>query len=189
MNRIDRLFAILLQMQANKRVHLSDLATHFEVSERTIFRDIAALSELGVPIVTYRGEGYALLDGFFLPPLILTEGEASALTLGGRMLAQQADGHLVNNVDTALTKLRAILPDRTLRTVEALSETIRFLMPEQRFNLDDWRLSQIRTALTEQRVLHITYHSYTRDEVTRRHIEPHELVYSSGIGTCVLIAA
>lgn len=168
-------------MQAKKRVHLHDLAAHFEVSERTIFRDIAALSELGVPIITYRGEGYALLEGFFLPPLILTEGEASALLLGARMLANQADGQLVQSADDALAKLRAILPDKTLNKVEALSETIRFLMPEQKFNLDDAQLTQLREAILDKRVVRLTYHSYTRKETTQRDVEPHELVYSNGI--------
>ena len=70
MNRIDRLFGILLQLQSKKRVHSKALAAAFEVSERTIFRDIAALSEMGVPITTEWGEGYALLEGFYLPPLI-----------------------------------------------------------------------------------------------------------------------
>lgn len=93
MNRIDRLFGILLQLQSKKRVHSKEMATAFEVSERTIFRDIAALIEMGVPIITEWGEGYELMEGFYLPPLIFTPDEASSLFLGARILSRQAAGN------------------------------------------------------------------------------------------------
>ena len=65
MNRIDRLFAILLRLQSKKQIRAQDLAKTFEVSRRTIYRDIAALSEMGVPIVSLPGEGYELMEGFY----------------------------------------------------------------------------------------------------------------------------
>ena len=178
MNRIDRLFGILLQLQSKKRVHSKELAAAFEVSERTIFRDIAALSELGVPITTEWGEGYSLLEGFYLPPLIFTPDEASSLFLGGRMLSRQAAGKLAEASHQALVKLEAVLPKEAKKQVEELSETIRFMLPERRFNLDDHRLIKLRQAIKYQQVIKITYHSYTRDEVTQRQVEPHELIYA-----------
>lgn len=180
MNRIDRLFGILLLLQSKRRVHSKDLATAFEVSERTIFRDIAALTELGVPITTEWGEGYSLLEGFYLPPLIFTPDEASALSLGARMLSRQAAGKLAEAGHLALAKLEAVLPHAARTLVEELSETIRFLLPEQRFNLDDPRLMTLRQAIRQQQVIDVTYHSYTRDEVTQRQIEPYELIYGGG---------
>ena len=72
MNRIDRLFAILLLIQRKRRVRAIDLAQAFEVSERTIYRDMAALSESGVPIVALPGAGYELVEGYYLPPLLFT---------------------------------------------------------------------------------------------------------------------
>ena len=68
MNRIDRLFAITLMLQAKGRLRAKDLAESFEVSERTIYRDIAALGESGVPVVSLPGEDYELMEGFYLPP-------------------------------------------------------------------------------------------------------------------------
>ena len=94
MNRIDRLFAITLLLQARGRLRAKDLAVWFEVSERTIYRDIAALSESGVPVVSLPGEGYELMEGFFLPPLLFTSVEASALLLGAQMLTSHATGRL-----------------------------------------------------------------------------------------------
>jgi len=77
MNRVDRLFGILLRLQRHRRVRAQDLARHFEVSERTIYRDIAALNELGVPIISLPNAGYELPAGFSLPPLFFTSGEAA----------------------------------------------------------------------------------------------------------------
>jgi predicted DNA-binding transcriptional regulator YafY len=94
MNRIDRLFGILLILQNQPRVRAQDLAERFEVSKRTIYRDITALSEMGVPIVSLPGEGYELMEGFYLPSLIFTDDEAIALFLGARLLIQQAAGAL-----------------------------------------------------------------------------------------------
>jgi len=178
MNRIDRLFGILLQLQSKKRVHSKTLAASFEVSERTIFRDIAALSEMGVPITTEWGEGYALLEGFYLPPLIFTPDEASSLFLGGRMLSRQATGKIAEASYQALAKLETVLPKAAKEQVDELSETIRFMLPERRFNLEDRRLVTLRQAIKHHRVIDITYHSYTRNEVTQRQVEPHELIYA-----------
>ncbi len=178
MNRIDRLFGILLQLQSKKRVHSKELAAAFEVSERTIFRDIAVLTEMGVPITTEWGEGYALMEGFYLPPLIFTPDEASSLFLGARMLSHQAAGKLSDASRQALAKLEAVLPKAAREQVEELSETIRFMLPERRFNLDDRRLVSLRQAIRHHRLIHIMYHSYTRDEVTHRQVEPYELIYA-----------
>ena len=64
MNRIDRLFAITVLLQTRRRVRAADLAAIFEVSERTIYRDMEALSESGIPIAATPGEGYELSEGF-----------------------------------------------------------------------------------------------------------------------------
>ncbi|MCI0352964.1 MAG: HTH domain-containing protein, partial [Acidobacteriales bacterium] len=140
MNRIDRLFAILLKLQSHSPITSHDLARSFEVSQRTIYRDIAALSEMGVPIVALPGEGYALMEGFYLPPLVFTPAEATALFLGARMLALQADGELPKDAEQALTKIANILPDKTHQHVEQLTRIIQFGLPQNRFNLDDPRL-------------------------------------------------
>src|SRR3712207_9474943 len=85
MNRMDRLFALVMLLQARKRLRADDLAAEFGVSRRTIYRDIYALNEAGVPIVSLPGEGYELMDGYFLPPLVFSPAEASALVLGAQI--------------------------------------------------------------------------------------------------------
>ncbi|HRQ37151.1 MAG TPA: HTH domain-containing protein [Chloroflexota bacterium] len=134
MNRIDRLFAILLLLQKKSRLRAQDLAAEFEVSKRTIYRDITALSEMGVPIVSLPGEGYELVEGFFLPPLLFTDKEATALFLGARLLLQQAASTQVGDAERALTKLAVALPEKTRQQVESLTKIIGFIVPQERFN-------------------------------------------------------
>jgi predicted DNA-binding transcriptional regulator YafY len=180
MNRIDRLFGILLMLQRKPKVRAQDLADSFEVTTRTIYRDIAALGEMGVPVVTLPGEGYTLVEGFYLPPLIFTPDEASALFLGGRMLALQASGKLTAAAESALTKIANILPDSTHQQAQRLAEIIRFFVPPDRFDLDDPKLARLQQAIFEKRVVHLRYHSYSHDEVTEREVEPHYLSYAEG---------
>lgn len=83
MNRTDRLLAILIELQRRQTVTAQSLAEKFETSIRTIYRDMDALNESGVPIYSMPGHGYSLMDGYFLPPIQLTPEEAVTLLLGG----------------------------------------------------------------------------------------------------------
>src|ERR1043165_4409114 len=91
MNRTDRLLAIVIELQAHGRRRAEDLAAVFEVGKLTIYRDIQALCEAGVPIVSTPGQGYTLLEGYFLPPLRFSIDEALLLLLGGDVMAQSFD--------------------------------------------------------------------------------------------------
>lgn len=82
MNRTDRLLAIILELQDRKHLRAEDLAAIFEVSKRTIYRDIQALCEAGVPVVAMTGQGYSLPEGYFLPPVSFSPDEALLLILG-----------------------------------------------------------------------------------------------------------
>ena len=81
MNRTDRLLAIVLELQANGATRAEDLARRFETSKRTIYRDIQALCEAGVPVVAVEG-GWRVDEGYFLPPVAFTVDEATLLLLG-----------------------------------------------------------------------------------------------------------
>jgi predicted DNA-binding transcriptional regulator YafY len=180
MNRIDRLFGILLLLQKRSLVRAEDLANVFTVTRRTIYRDMAALNDMGVPVVALPGEGYQLMEGFYLPPLSFTPAEASALILGARMLALQAAGQTTEDARQAVAKIMHILPRPTQEQVERLSEIIQFFVPRERFNLDDPGLVNLQRAILERHPIFIRYHSYSRDEITAREVEPHGLTYSAG---------
>jgi len=180
MNRIDRLFAILLALQKSKRIRSQDLADKFEVSKRTIYRDILALTESGVPVVSLPGEGYELMPGYYLPPINFTETEAVALMLGTELLKQQASGSVTIGAKQAIDKISAALPKNIRPKVEALTGIIGFMTVKDRFNLDDPRLMTLQKAIEEKRIVQIHYHGYERDKQTKRTIEPTRLYYAMG---------
>jgi predicted DNA-binding transcriptional regulator YafY len=180
MNRIDRLFAILLLIQRKRRVRAIDLAQAFEVSERTIYRDMAALSESGVPIVALPGAGYELVEGYYLPPLLFTPDEAATLFLGMQMLLAHMEGRMSADAERALAKVALVLPARLREHTERLASSIEFFLPQMRFDLDDPHLATSQQAIRDRRVVRLRYHSYSRDEITEREIEPHTLTYAGG---------
>ncbi|HAV78388.1 MAG TPA: hypothetical protein DCX53_13655 [Anaerolineae bacterium] len=181
MNRIDRLFAILLNLQHKRRLRAQDLAGQFEVSKRTIYRDMSALNQMGVPIAAMPGEGFELVEGYYIPPLMFTENEAVAMILGSRLLSQQAAGSLTQGAESALAKISVALPELVRARAKALTNIISFITPNLKFDLDDPQLIIIQRAIQEKRVIHIRYHGYQKDMITERDVEPHQLFYSDGI--------
>ncbi|MCL5999378.1 MAG: YafY family transcriptional regulator [Chloroflexi bacterium] len=181
MNRVDRLFAILLLLQRKRCVRAQDLALKFEVSERTIYRDMEALCESGVPILGTPGEGYELMPGYFLPPLLFSAAEANALFLGARMLLANTTGRVSADAEHALAKITLVLPSDMRAEVERLTEVIRILGPARKFDLYEPHLAMMQQAVRDHRVVHMRYHSLSRDETTQRDVEPHELFYLGGI--------
>lgn len=181
MNRIDRLFAILLVLQHKRRIRARDLAQQFEVSKRTIYRDMSALNQMGIPLAALPGEGFELVEGYYLPPLMFTENEAVALLLGSRLMMQQSAGSVSQNAESALSKITVALPDSIRGRSEELAGIIGFITPKAKFDLDDPQLLLIQRAIREKRVLYLRYRGYQKEEVTERDVEPHQLFYADGV--------
>lgn len=180
MNRIDRLFAILLTLQHKRRVRAQDLADQFEISKRTVYRDMSALNQMGVPIASLPGEGFELVEGYYVPPLMFTKNEAVALLLGTQFLTQQAAGTITQSAETALAKIKVVLPEQVRAKAESLTNIISFMTPRAKFNLDDPQLLLIQKAIQEKRVLHLRYQGYKQEEASERDVEPHQLFYVDG---------
>lgn len=174
MKRTDRLLAILLDLQARGELRAADLAERFEVSVRTIYRDLEGLSEGGVPLVATPGKGYRLLEGYFLPPLSLTGAEAGVLVLGVEFVRERVDPELSRAADEALRKLEAILPVEQRNRVDHWRREL--LFPRSR-HTDQALLGPIRTALEQRRVLRLLYHAYRRPEPESRDVEPISLYF------------
>lgn len=181
MNRVDRLMAIALRLQSRRVVRAEDLATHFEISVRTVYRDLAALGEAGIPIIGEAGVGYSLVKGYHLPPVMFTAEEASALSIGGKLVDHLTDASLRKQMESALLKVRSVLPrdrqdyldrlERSTAIVSRPSSTIPRLSSEA--------LTPIQRALAERRVLALDYQGGQRLELTKRQVEPLGLVYYS----------
>src|ERR1700726_885817 len=97
-------------MQGRRVTRAEDLADEFATSIRTVYRDIAALAEAGVPIVGEAGVGYSIVRGYHLPPVHFTTEEATALVTAGMLMDRFADNSLASSMDSALSKIRAVLP-------------------------------------------------------------------------------
>ncbi len=183
MNRIDRLFAIAIQLQARPHVRAADLANLYEVSLRTIYRDVAALSESGVPVVSLPGQGYALSEGYFLQPLRLTTQEATALILGARLLSGSSSPELSQSADSAIAKILAIIgdePRHQLQQIENAIDLSATTSPPSRFDLDDERVVALRRAILDRRIVSLRYFGRNRGEETLRKVEPLRLGYLNG---------
>lgn len=111
MNKTDRLLAIVLELQRNKVLRAEDLAATFETSVRTIYRDIQALSEAYVSVIGAPGQGYSLMEGYFLPPVSFTVEEAVTLLIGTDFIEQWFDVHYGRKSRTSRGKIEAILPE------------------------------------------------------------------------------
>lgn len=183
MNRVDRLMAMVVHLQGRRLVRAEDIAVHFEISVRTVYRDILALCEAGIPILGEAGVGYGLAKGYHLPPVMFTAEEASALFMGAKLVDHLTDASLRKEMGSALLKIRSVLPrdrqdylDRLERSTAVVSQRhARAPLPR----LSSEALIPIQRGLAERRVLGLEYLGIARKEMTRRQVEPLGLAYYS----------
>ena len=185
MNRTDRLLAIVLELQARGKQRAEDLAATFEVGKRTIYRDIQALCEAGVPVISTPGQGYALLEGYFLPPLRFTPDEALILLLGGDAMAQSFDAEYRAAAESAGRKIASALPAPLRDEVRSLQGRIRFVAdstgvrPEQAEHL-----RKLRRAIVGRHSLRFCYYArHSQDgpgAQSTRTADPYGLVHVDG---------
>jgi predicted DNA-binding transcriptional regulator YafY len=185
MNRTDRLLAIILELQAKGWQRAEDLAETFEISKRTVYRDMLALAESGVPVVSVPGQGYSLVEGYFLPPLSFSTDEAMILLLGADFMAQNFDAQYRIAANSATRKIEAILPEALRQDVAYLQSSIKFVAYNP---LNDAIrpeiLQRIRRAIIQRKRVHFEYHTRSADDpenaVNVRDADPYGLVnYSS----------
>ena len=190
-NRIDRLHAILTHLQSKKKVTAQEMADRFNISLRTVYRDVKALDESGVPVIGEAGSGYTIMEGYRLPPVMFTQEEASALLLGAKLAEQFTDGSVRRHFNAALFKIKAVLRSPDKEYVDSLTEHIEILTrnsPDR--ESPQQYLSQLQQAVVHKNIVHMQYRSNMKEEVTRRAVEPIGLLhYGSAwhlIGWCQL---
>jgi len=165
MNRTDRLLAIVLELQRHGAQRAEDLAATFETSKRTIYRDIQALCESGVPVVAQAGVGYSLVEGYFLPPLSFSTDEATMLLLGSEFVADSFDAQYREAAYSAGRKIEAVLAEKLRGEVSYLRNSIAFVAPETLASGTSAKfLPTLRRAIIEQRTVQFHYHTrYSMD--------------------------
>ena len=176
MNRTDRLLAIILELQARGHLRAEDLAAIFETSKRTIYRDMQALAEAGVPIVSMTGQGYSLVEGYFLPPLRFTTEEAIMLMLGSNSLARSFDEHYRRAAASASRKIEAVLPEPLRVEVREVQDSI-LLIGDTANEHEADLLRQLRRAILERRRVRFRYHTRSREGAAQtREADPYGLI-------------
>jgi predicted DNA-binding transcriptional regulator YafY len=175
MNRTDRLVALVMMLQSKRVTTAAEMASHFEITERTVYRDIAALGESGVPIVGEPGVGYSLMRGYHLPPVMFSSEEAFALITGGLLTERMTDGSMRESIRSAIGKVTAVLPAGLQGRVDRLRKNI--IVGGRPPTRGAVSLSSVQQALASGCVLRLNYRGAARDAVTERIVEPVGLVF------------
>ncbi len=181
MNRIDRLTAIILLLQGGKRT-AREIARRFEVSKRTVFRDIEALCEMGVPIVTEVGThgGYTLMPDYTLAPFQLTLREVLLLRLALSSVSQLADTPFKQERESLLAKMQALIPARHQQDTEHLLQTIHLDVPAHNYAVPF--IEQLLESARTGQWLRISYRSERR--ASQQTILPRRLYSAAGFWYC-----
>ncbi len=174
MNRIDRLTAILIQLQTKRIVGGKEIARRFGISLRTVYRDIRALEDAGVPIGAEVGLGYFLAEGYHLPPVVFTREEASALMLGGKLIEKFSDHAVNRHFSMAMDKITSVLDKSEKEHLDSLASYIEVLKtaPSARGSFPNNLLPEIQAVLARHRLVRIRYTSGYKEETTIRSVEP-----------------
>ncbi|WP_240415699.1 helix-turn-helix transcriptional regulator [Paenibacillus periandrae] len=186
MNKTDRLLAIVLELQRKDVLRAEDLAAKFETSTRTIYRDIQALSEAGVPIVGAPGLGYSLMEGYFLPPVSFTAGEAVALMMGTDFVEHKFDSDYSAKAQSARDKIEAILPESVRQETSRVRTTIRLLTTGETYNSGREKecLEALRRAILDKCKVRFHYTKNISGADGNRHsvrdVAPYGLVFAQG---------
>lgn len=174
MNRIDRLTAIIIFLQGRKYVLVEDLAQRYDISERTVYRDLAALQEAGVPIGSEPGQGYFIVKGYHLPPVMFDRNEATSLLAGERLMQKWNQTELGKSYLSAIDKIRSILPPDEKEYFETLDQHIQAFhyqndhLPQP----DDQIFVSLQNAIFKREVIQIEYYSPFNRDTTQRKVEP-----------------
>ncbi|HAO08157.1 MAG TPA: DNA-binding transcriptional regulator [Chryseobacterium sp.] len=169
--RISRLTAILTQLQTKRLLTASELAKKFSVSNRTIYRDIKALEQAGVPILTEEGKGYTIMDGYRIPPIMFTESEANALITAEQLILKNKDASFVKEYSEAILKIKSVLRNNTREKANLLSKRILFRQNTENDRTSNY-LANLQLALTNFNLTKIKYHSTDTNQTSERTIEP-----------------
>lgn len=172
--RLSRLSSILIQLQSKRLITATDLSTKFSVSIRTIYRDIKALEQAGVPILTEEGKGYTLMEGYRIPPIMFSESEANALILAEQLVLKNKDASFVKSYIAAVDKIKAVLRQSEKDKANLLTERTRFEQNINRERNSD-NISQIQQAITNLNLLNIDYVNESK-QASSRLIEPFALM-------------
>jgi predicted DNA-binding transcriptional regulator YafY len=179
MNRIDRVSAILIQLQSKKVVRAQDIADRFNISLRTVYRDIKTLEEAGIPLIGETGIGYSIMDGYRLPPVMFTVEEATAFLTAEKLVEKLTDNSTDQSYKSAMYKIKSVLRSSEKDYLEVMDHNIE-VMDNPYIRKERTAHNSLQTILkniSEKKVMAINYFANHSQENTSRNIEPVGIFY------------
>ncbi len=179
MNRIDRVTAILIQLQSKRVVKAQEIADRFGISLRTVYRDIKALEESGVPLAGEAGVGYSIMEGYRLPPVMFTREEAIAFLTAEKMVEKLTDPSSVEQYQSAMFKIKSVLRYAEKDLLDDMSAYIEvvenpYLPPAANKPV---HLQTILKSIAGKAVLDIGYFANHTQQYSNRDVEPVGIFY------------
>lgn len=173
LNRFDRSLAILVLLQSRRLVTAQQLAARFDVSLRTIYRDIRSLEAAGVPIIGEAGQGYTIMEGYRLPPVMFTREEAGSFVAAEKLMQRFTDEGLGRNFTSALNKVKSVLKSREKDWIEVLEERVWASPGHALFHRNvSNAMDVLFESMAAQQQLFLKYHSFAATSESIRFIEP-----------------
>lgn len=172
MSQLSRLISILTLLKSKRLLTAPDLAKKFNVSVRTIYRDIRKLEEAGVPVTTIEGRGYSLMEGYQVAPVQFTEKQANALITAQHLVNQTKDTSFVSDFQEALTKIKSVFKTSIQEKSELLDSKI-YVFNNSYEDISSNALSEIQLAITNLNFVEINYRKANDTHISFRKIEPY----------------
>lgn len=173
MNRLDRITAILIQLQSKKVVKAQEIADRFGISLRTVYRDVGSLEEAGVPIIGEAGVGYSIMDGYRLPPVMFTKEEAITFVTAEKFIDKMTDKATAEQYKAALYKIKAVLRSTEKGILEDIEGAIHVFKRNSGPSAGTGNhIIDILHSISQKKAVRIIYYTNHSEEVNERLIEP-----------------
>jgi len=170
MSQLPRLISILTMLKSKRLITGNEMADKFEVSLRTIYRDIRKLEEAGVPIITEEGRGYSIMDGYTISPVQFQQEEVNALITAEKLIAKTKNKSLISDFGNALTKIKSTFQS-TLQTKSELLDAKMLVFSTSKNTAQNNSLSSLQLAITNFYMVRLEYQK-VGGEISHREVEP-----------------
>ncbi len=178
MNRIDRVTAILIQLQSKRVVKAQEIAERFSISLRTVYRDIKTLEEAGIPVAGEAGVGYSIMEGYRLPPVMFTREEAIAFLTAEKMVEKLTDPSSREHYQAAMFKIKSVLRYAEKDLLEDMSTFIEVVEnPYLPATEKPIHLQTILKSIAAKEILDIGYFANHTQQYSNRDVEPVGIFY------------
>ncbi|MBX3242044.1 MAG: YafY family transcriptional regulator [Chitinophagaceae bacterium] len=189
--RFDRIVAILIQLQSKRIIKAQELADRFDVSLRTIYRDIKALEASGVPIGGEAGVGYSIMEGYRLPPVMFSKEEATSFVAAEKLMQHLTDKSLGGHFQSAMYKIKSVLRWSEKERVDTLDTQVMVKPAHPLFRENVLNaLELLMNGMANKQQVFIRYQSLEAAAPVDRYIEPvglyHENLYWYLLAYCHL---